>query len=131
MSKNNNNWYSIPYCKNRDHYGEDLYTLQDQAFHYNVLIRRNLSPDDVILQLAEEAAELAQAAAKYLRARRGKNPTPVSVDEAYRKMREEYIDVINCAYILNLDLSDAVVQNDGALTKLDRWVERLTKGKRK
>lgn len=46
-------------------------------------------------------------------------------------MREEYIDVINCAYILYLDLVDAVVQNDGALTKLDRWVERMTKGKRK
>lgn len=120
-------WSDIPRCLNLERNPGELDDQWIDAFDALSIIEHNLGPDDVILQLAEEAAELAQAAAKYIRARRGENPTPVSVDEAYRKMREEYIDVINCAYVLRLDL-DAALYNDGAVDKLRRWADRLKNG---
>ena len=48
-------------------------------------------------QLAEEAAELAQAALKCARIERGENPTPVTESEAYKNLVEEYTDVETCA----------------------------------
>ena len=48
-------------------------------------------------QLAEEASELAQAALKLARIERGENPTPVTEDEAYKNLVEEYTDVETCA----------------------------------
>ena len=48
-------------------------------------------------QLAEEAAERAQAALKLARIERGENPTPVTEDEAYKNLVEEYTDVETCA----------------------------------
>ena len=45
-------------------------------------IAENLSDEDILCQIAEEAAELAQAALKLRRAMTGTNPTPVTVDEA-------------------------------------------------
>ena len=99
----------------------------DMAFCAKLTIRRNLEPDDVILQLAEEAAELAQAAAKYIRARRSKNPTPVSAYVAHKQLCEELADVLNCAYVLGLD-EDSVLHNRDALPKLRRWADRLKNG---
>ena len=48
-------------------------------------------------QLAEEAAELSQAALKLARVLRGENPTPVTRKEANKKLMEEYTDVKQCA----------------------------------
>lgn len=120
-------WADIPRCPNLERNPGETEDLWRATFDALRIIQHKLGPDDVILQFAEEAAELAQAAAKYIRARRGENPTPVSADEAYRKMREEYIDVINCAYALRLDL-DAALYNDGAVDKLQRWADRLKNG---
>lgn len=53
-------------------------------------------------QLAEEAAELAQAALKLARIERGENPTPVSKEEAEENLREEYTDVYQCAMELEI-----------------------------
>jgi NTP pyrophosphatase (non-canonical NTP hydrolase) len=48
-------------------------------------------------QLAEEAAELAQAALKLARIERGENPTPVTKREAKAHLIEEFTDVETCA----------------------------------
>ena len=47
-------------------------------------------------QLAEESAELAQAALKVARILRGDNPTPVTLKEAEEHLVEEYTDVYQC-----------------------------------
>lgn len=51
-------------------------------------------------QLAEEAAELSQAALKLARVLRGENPTTVTRKEARKHLTEEYTDVfsalLNC-----------------------------------
>lgn len=75
---------------------------------------------EVLAQLAEEAAELAQAALKLRRALDGKNPTPKTVEECRRDLCEEYLDVLICTGVLNLDLSP-----EGAEDKLLRWMKRL------
>ena len=56
-------------------------------------IASKLSREDILCQLAEEAAELAQAALKLRRAITGTNPTPVSVLGAKRALNEEIADV--------------------------------------
>ena len=57
-------------------------------------IAENLSDEDILCQIAEEAAELAQAALKLRRAITQTNPTPVSDEEAVDSMIEEYADTI-------------------------------------
>ena len=52
-----------------------------------------LSLDDLLIQLAEEASELAQAATKYYRAAHQSHPTPVSVQDARNALIEEVADV--------------------------------------
>lgn len=71
-------------------------------------------------QLAEEAAELAQAALKVARAKRGENPTPVSIDDATGKAIEEFTDVILCSRVLQL-FTDRKLYSE----KLSRWIKRL------
>ena len=53
-------------------------------------------------QLAEEAAELSQAALKLARGIRNENPTPVTQGEAQKRLIEEWTDVYQCAMELNL-----------------------------
>ena len=57
-------------------------------------IVENLSDEDILCQIAEEAAELAQAALKLRRAITQTNPTPVSDEEAVDSIIEEYADTI-------------------------------------
>ena len=57
-------------------------------------IAANLSDEDILCQIAEEAAELAQAAFKLRRAITQTNPTPVSDEEAVDSIIEEYADTI-------------------------------------
>ena len=57
-------------------------------------IAENLSEEDILCQIAEEAAELAQAALKLRRAITQTNPTPVSDEEAVDSIIEEYADTI-------------------------------------
>jgi NTP pyrophosphatase (non-canonical NTP hydrolase) len=53
-------------------------------------------------QLAEEAAELAQASLKLARKLRRENPTPLTLEDCKRHLREEYTDVVQCAREINL-----------------------------
>ena len=57
-------------------------------------ITANLSDEDILCQISEEADELAKAALKLRRAITGTNPTPVTVDEAVENFIEEYADTI-------------------------------------
>lgn len=74
----------------------------------------------VLEQLAEEAAELAQAALKMARIIRRDNPTPVKFDEAFDNLIEEYSDVCRCAEVAGIKKS-----NDITLRKLERWKKRI------
>ena len=82
---------------------------------------------EVLAQLAEEAAELAQAALKLRRALGGPNPTRVSVEEARAALIEEAADVDLC-----MDLLEGGVLKGSALAsavigdvKLRRWADVL------
>ena len=84
-------------------------------------IKEKIPVEDLYEQLAEEAAELAQAANKMARAMRGTNPTPKSEMEAYHSVIEEYTDVINVAGNILDILPDWSICN----YKLHRWNKRL------
>lgn len=53
-----------------------------------------LTPAELLAQLAEEGAELAQAALKLRRAYDGTNPTPKTVGECLDNLQEEVADEI-------------------------------------
>ena len=97
-------------------------------------IAENLSDEDILCQIAEEAAELAQAALKLRRAITRTNPTPVTVDEAKYNLLEEYGDVIGSflAYAKKNNLDDESVyetSNEFIKSKFDRWAQRIKEGK--
>lgn len=74
--------------------------------------------------LGEEAAELAQAAAKYARVIRGENPTPVTPQDAHERLREEMADVLLVARVLKaqgLEFESTIIGD----VKLKRWLKRL------
>lgn len=71
-------------------------------------------------QLAEESAELAQAALKYARKLRGENPTPKETNELVHNVVEEYTDVVVCAMCLKLNPNFEIM-----FSRLKRWQERI------
>lgn len=83
-------------------------------------VRDNLSEAAIWGQLAEEAAELAAAAAKVARVLRGENPTPVTEAVAKEVAVAEWLDVLNVANVLDLK-SDSTLQH----YKMLRWHDRL------
>jgi len=78
----------------------------------------------VFEQLAEEAAELAQAALKYARILRGENPTPMSAKDGYEHVVEEYTDVMLCAKTLDLQPNRLLMD-----FKHQRWLTRILEKK--
>ena len=82
---------------------------------------RELVPDAALYeQLAEEAAELAQAALKYARVLRNENPTPISRKDAELFVIEEYTDVLNVAELLEIEPNQYLQAH-----KMRRWIDRL------
>lgn len=75
-------------------------------------------------QLAEECSELAQAALKMARKRRGTNPTPMTMEECKQRLTEETADVLLCIKelhsIIDCDKADEFMD-----IKRDRWEERI------
>lgn len=71
-------------------------------------------------QLSEECGELIQASLKYLRALGNGNPTPVSIGEAYKNIKEEVTDVYLCLLVNNLYPSEKELDE-----KLERWYNRV------
>lgn len=81
----------------------------------------------VLEQLAEEAAEVAQAALKMARIIRGENPTPKTPMEARDDLEEELADFRVCVEVLdrsdiifNMEIIDKLSE-----VKMKRWMDRL------
>ena len=87
-------------------------------------IREKISREELLAQLAEEAAELAKAALKYRRILDGTNPTPISRKDAFGNLIEEIADVRLVISVLDMDkyLLDYDVI---AAKKTLRWIKRL------
>lgn len=88
-----------------------------------------LTLDDLLIQLAEEASELAQAATKYYRVMRGANPSPVPVQDARRALVEEIADVNVAAEAVRRKMSitcDEIAEVEDA--KIERWRRRVKNG---
>ena len=85
-----------------------------------------LDDKELLCQLAEEAAELSQAALKLRRAIDGKNPTPKTFRECKSELNEEIADVRLCLEELTL-FSDAdfIIQDEIVEYKRRRWLSRL------
>lgn len=90
----------------------------------DILVR--VGDEAMWLQLAEEASELSQAAAKMVRYIHGTNPVyrngELVTDPADLKsdIVEEYMDVVNCAEHLRIPDHRGVIAS-----KNRRWRERL------
>lgn len=76
-------------------------------------------------QLAEEAAELAQAALKMARIIRGENPTPLTKENGLKALKEEIADVRVCLRVLQENQFDFSDTTDLEATKFKRWIRRL------
>ena len=83
-------------------------------------IARSIGWEALYTQLAEEAAELAQAAIKVARITHGTNPTPISLIEAKNMVREELTDVVQCATYLEFDVDYEQIKH-----KEERWANRI------
>ena len=82
-----------------------------------------LPPDEILAQLAEEAAELSQAALKLRRVLDGKNPTPIGFQQAVKNFNEEVADVQLCLDLISFIDNDTVKQIYAS--KMERWKIRL------
>lgn len=89
-----------------------------------LFIRENLTQEELLCQLAEEASELAQAALKLRRAYDGTNPTPTSCRDAFENLKEEVADVTLLFCVLGLD-EHFVEYSETMTAKLDRWCKRM------
>lgn len=89
-------------------------------------IRENVPEGERLAQLAEEAAELAQAALKLRRALERKNPTPISTEEARNDLVEEIADVRLCLSALEMpNRYEEMKITHTIQEKTWRWVRRL------
>ena len=72
-------------------------------------------------QLAEEAAELSQAALKLIRAERlSDNPTPVKISIATEQLNEEFADVLMAADAVGIPVLESCDNS-----KWRRWASRI------
>ena len=82
---------------------------------------KELPIDTRLIQLAEEAAELSQAAIKYVRVLRGE--TPVTKEYALQNLTEEVADVSVCMTSVN-DLVRMSEVAEIIVEKVKRWEDR-------
>ena len=85
------------------------------------IVRDKVSMPALYAMLAEEAAELAHAACKAFRYTEGSNPTPLTSDDIYDMLIEEFSDVALIADILGIHPDEDIMQ-----AKMQRWEERLS-----
>lgn len=102
--------------------------MSDTAFREYLWEVMGLPSRDLYAQLAEEGAELTQAALKCIRAQGfSENPTPVSCEDALKNLREEINDVLIAAYVLGL-VDRSCVKD---WHKLVRWAKRIKEANEK
>ena len=87
-------------------------------------LRQLLPQEEILCQLAEECAELSQAALKLRRTMDGTNPTPVTKEEAWQNFIEEFSDVIGCMKVLRIPSKYNKVKEINEY-KFERWIRRL------
>lgn len=87
-------------------------------------VKDYLTQAELLCQLAEEAAELAQAALKERRTFDDDNPTPVSYTDAHANLLEEVADVyVSLGELLSLADWETVAHTREE--KENRWMQRL------
>ena len=93
------------------------------------LIQAHLNRKELLLQLAEECAELSHAALKLHRKITGVNPTPALYSDCENNLLEEAADVVLSLRVLKiLDGEDFQKELDDLVKlKSQRWVSRLMK----
>lgn len=101
--------------------------IPDELYELTREIDKRIDIDNELTQLAEEAAELAQAALKYRRAiqtarwEENISPTPKAVNDAYDGLEEECSDVMLAVLVT----ARYLVSNDIMLNKARCWLDRL------
>lgn len=88
-------------------------------------VQSMLGREELLAQTAEECAELAKAALKLRRVIDGRNPTPVTMEEALDNLEEETADVLGCMMLLEPDWAKL---ESRIRFKMKRWRSRLEKG---
>ena len=85
-----------------------------------------LSTEELLCQLAEEAAELSHAALKHRRTLSDTNPTPVSKEDSIKNLLEEIADVKLCLHVGGFEkVRDKIQVNRIISAKAERWLKRL------
>lgn len=88
-----------------------------------------LPTEELLAQLAEEAAELAHAALKLRRVEDGTNPTPAPKEDAIKNILEEIADVSLVINLLGFNTDkNEIICREIMVRKTDRWAERLDWG---
>lgn len=108
--------------------GSDLEQKIPDAENMNSFIAQKLGTRERLEVLAEEAAELSQAALKMIRAYRmggAVNPTPVTKKEALENLFEEIADVELAVEALGFYYMSRRRIGEIKEEKRSRWVERL------
>ena len=101
--------------------------IPDELYELIWEIEERIDTDNQLTQLAEEAAELSQAALKYRRAiqtarlEENISPTPKTLNETYDSLVEECSDVMLAVLVTTRHL----MSNDIMLNKAKRWLDRL------
>lgn len=85
-------------------------------------IKKKIGEEEILAGLAEEAAELSQAALKYRRALNGINPTPVDILTASENLQEEMADALLNAILVGVDSGTVA---EVLYKKINRWCDRL------
>lgn len=85
-------------------------------------IKEKMPVPELLAGLAEEAAELAQAALKLRRVFDGTNPTPTTEEDAIQNLYEEIADVNLYLSMISINLGSV---SEIMLEKLSRWEKRL------
>lgn len=102
--------------------------MDDDLFYDSYEAVSNLPDRDLLEQLAEESAELSQAALKLIRAKGvSQNPTPIGCEDAVKNLQEELNDMLIVAYVLGL-VGGFCVKD---WRKLERWAKRIREAKEK
>lgn len=97
-------------------------TNKQEAVDY---IRSRVPEAEVYASLAEEAAEIAQAALKCRRTMVEGNPTPISKGTAHTEFLVELGDVMTCLEVLGIDVSTNPTIQTVKNSKLERWADRI------
>ena len=108
--------------------GSDMEQRFAEVDEMNRYIKSQLSGRDVLEALAEEAAELSQAALKMIRACRlegTNNVTPVTPEEATDNLLEEMADVELVMDVMSHYVCCGKALNNIKDEKRERWASRL------